>query len=64
MEIKKSIKTEKGTVVFEGEITPEEHDFILSVGLNELLAQGALPFHELDEQDISSIVIPTTTKKQ
>jgi hypothetical protein len=42
MEIKKSIKNKDGTVVFKGTLSPEEHDFVLSVGLNTLVEQGVL----------------------
>ncbi len=45
MEIKKSIKTKDGTVMFKGELSPEEHDFVLSVGLNTLIEQGAIAMH-------------------
>ncbi len=56
MEIKKSIKTKDGTVMFKGELSPEEHDFVLSVGLNTLIEQGAIAMHAeegltLDEDD-------------
>lgn len=56
MEIKKSIKTKDGTVMFKGELSPEEHDFVLSVGLNTLIEQGAIAMSqpediELEEED-------------
>lgn len=56
MEIKKSIKTKDGTVMFKGELSPEEHDFVLSVGLNTLIEQGAIAMSqpediELEEDD-------------
>lgn len=55
MEIKKVIKTSNGTVKFKGEITDEEHEFILSVGLNTLLEAGALPFVQAEEEDLAFI---------
>lgn len=56
MEVRKTIETEQGTVKFEGQLTQEELDFVLTVGLNELLQQGALPFHYLaDKQDVGAI---------
>lgn len=61
MEIKKSIKTKDGTVMFKGELSPEEHDFVLSVGLNTLIEQGAIAMHgaeeklTLDEDDVDYI---------
>lgn len=51
MEIKKSIKTKDGTVVFKGELSAEEHDFVLSVGLNTLIEQGAIAMST--EEDVS-----------
>lgn len=44
MLISKSIETAQGTVKFEGELEPKELDFVLKLGLNILLTQGALPF--------------------
>lgn len=51
MEIKKIIKTSKGTVKFRGEVTEAEHEFILNVGLNTLLENGALPFTTVEEDE-------------
>lgn len=51
MEIKKSIKNKDGTVVFKGTLSPEEHDFVLSVGLNTLVEQGVLAMTA--EEDIN-----------
>lgn len=51
MEIKKSIKTKDGTVVFKGKLSPEEHDFVLSVGLNTLIEQGALSMAAPEEDE-------------
>lgn len=59
MEVKKAIKTKMGTVVFEGELTNEEHDYVLTVGLNTMLEAGALPFkHFEDEEDLINVSIP------
>lgn len=44
MKVNKSIETPEGTFVFEGELSVEEVDLIMGVGLNFLLQQGALPF--------------------
>ncbi len=51
MEIKKSIKNKDGTVMFKGELSPEEHDFVLSVGLNTLVEQGAIAMSTEEEPD-------------
>lgn len=50
MEIKKSIKTKDGTVMFKGELSPEEYDFVLSVGLNTLIEQGAIAMQGAEEE--------------
>ena len=50
MEIKKVIKTKNGEVTFKGSLSPEEHEFILAVGLNTLLENGVLPY-QLDEDN-------------
>ena len=55
MKVKKSLETPDGTVVFEGEISPDELDLILSVGLNYLLQQGAIPLKVLDTKDVSRL---------
>ena len=44
MKIEKSLETPEGTVTFSGTLNPEEVDFILTVGLNYLMQQGAIPF--------------------
>jgi hypothetical protein len=42
MLVNKSIETPEGTVKFEGELEQKELDFILKIGLNVLLTQGAI----------------------
>jgi len=44
MLVNKSIETPQGTVKFEGELEQNELDFVLKLGLNMLLTQGAIPF--------------------
>jgi hypothetical protein len=44
MLVNKVIETDKGTVKFEGELEEAELDLVIRIGLNYLLAQGALPF--------------------
>lgn len=52
MEIKKTIKTKDGTVMFKGELSPEEHDFVLSVGLNTLIEQGAIAMSQPEDIEL------------
>ena len=44
MNISKAIETPQGTVKFEGELEQKELDFVLKIGLNVLLTNGALPY--------------------
>lgn len=43
MLVNKSLETPQGTVKFEGELEQNELDLVLRVGLNYLLARGAIP---------------------
>jgi hypothetical protein len=51
MEINKAIKTENGTVEFRGELTQDEFDLVLQVGLSTLFAHGAIPFTVVDDEE-------------
>lgn len=42
MIISKTIETDDGTVTFQGELDQEELDYVLTLGLNLLLQQGAI----------------------
>lgn len=44
MLVSKTIETENGNVKFEGELEPAELDLVIKLGLNLLLANGALPY--------------------
>lgn len=54
MKLSKSIEGPNGIVTFTGELTSEELDLILSVGLNYLLQQGALPMKSMEESELHS----------
>ena len=56
--MKKTLETPDGSVTFEGELNAEELELILSVGLNFLLQQGAIPFKVLPEKDQIKLVQP------
>lgn len=58
MKINKTIETTEGGIHFQGELTTEEADLVIEIGLSVLLAQGAIPFtlkqartSELDEDE-------------
>ena len=42
MKVKNVVKNDDDVVVFEGELSSEEHDLVITVGLNFLYAQGLL----------------------
>lgn len=49
MKIKKIIHREEGIYSIDCDFNQEEFDSIMEIGLNVLLAHGALPFTEVDE---------------
>ena len=51
MKVDKSLEGPNGTVQFQGELSSEEVDVILGVGLNFLMQQGALPFKVIKDMD-------------
>ena len=61
--IKKSLETPEGTVNFEGELSQEELDLVLSVGMNFLMQQGALPFRVMDSSNAAAIVEGNETQQ-
>lgn len=63
MEIKKVLKTKDGNVTFKGSLSPEEHEFVLAVGLNTLMENGAIPF-QVGEEDELAYFIPGETPVQ
>ena len=48
MKVNKVIQTPDGPVTFSGELSGEEADLIIGLGLNYLMKQGALPFKIVD----------------
>jgi len=51
VDVKKVIKTKKGEVTFKGTLSPEEHEYVLAVGLNTLMEAGALPMQVIEDED-------------
>lgn len=56
MNIKVTTLNEDGSIAFEGEFGPNEVRFIMEVGTNYLLQQGALPFIE-DREDSDEFIV-------
>lgn len=42
LEVNQVVKTENGEVLFQGKLTQEEADYIVSIGLNILLHSGSV----------------------
>lgn len=51
MKIKKVVETPEGEFLFEGELSADEHDFIIEAGINFLVQQGIIPFKILSKND-------------
>lgn len=55
--VSKAVKTSEGVVQFNGELSQQEFDFVMEVGLNTLFEAGALPFKAIDDgKDLMSIL--------
>ncbi len=55
MEINKTFKTAQGTVTFKGELSQEEADYVIQIGLNTLLQQGAIPFQVVQDNPFDDV---------
>lgn len=65
MKIKKVVETPEGSFTFEGELGPEEHDFIIEAGIAFLVRQGIVPFKMATKAgDFASYVKPTEDSLQ
>ena len=51
MKLQTVIETENGDVQFSGELTNEQVKFLLEVGLNIVMANGAVPFMTQNEYE-------------
>lgn len=59
MKIKKTIETPEGDYTFEGELSEEEHSFILEAGINYLVKAGIMPFKiQNKKSDVASYIKP------
>jgi len=59
MKVKRTIKTENETYIVDCEFSQDEFDSIIEIGLNVLLAHGALPFQETGEEGTYEVVAPS-----
>ena len=58
MHVKNLLQTSEGLFTFEGELTDEEAQFVLAVGMHTLMEQGAIPYTQQDDQEIDFPEIP------
>jgi hypothetical protein len=54
MKLKTVLKDDTGVYSFEGELSEEQVTFLVTVGLNMLLARGALPLDNLVKLESSN----------
>lgn len=64
MRIEKTIELPSGAVRFEGELDQKELDYVLTIGLSILFAQGAMPYVIADDDDEASFSTDTTNTVQ
>lgn len=57
MEIKVKTLNEDGSINFEGILRQHEIDFVLEVGVNFLLANGASPFIQDEDEDLDDTMV-------
>jgi hypothetical protein len=64
MYIKRLIETEHGAVEFSAELSGEELEVVITVGLNTLLRAGALPFLTEQRHENKAVILNSPDKKQ
>lgn len=57
MHVKKHLETDEGNFLVDCEFSAEEMDSIIEIGLNVLIANGALPF--VQEDDAYRVIAPS-----
>ena len=51
-QINQSFETDEGTVVFQGEVSDQEYDYIIQQGLLALIEQGFIKPHYVDPKEV------------
>lgn len=64
MDVKRVIETENGAVFFSGTLTGAELEAVITVGLNVLLENGALPYLMEGEETAAKLVMPESKTEQ
>lgn len=64
MRVRRIIKTSSGTYNFDGELSQEELDVVITVGLGVLLERGALPILMAEDEEEGQLVVPERIQEQ
>jgi hypothetical protein len=66
MEIEVKTEDDEGNITFQGTLKKNAVNFVLGVGINYLLAQGAMPFiKDMDDpEDGDTMIGPSTDTQQ
>jgi hypothetical protein len=64
MQIEVTSKDEDGNVVFNGKLNKKEVEFVLNVGVNFLMANGALPLFTGKSDEELGMIAPSTSTAQ
>ena len=59
MKVSKTFETKEGQVTFDGELSAEEADIVVGIGLNYLMEKGALPFKVINPVDFQPTEVET-----
>jgi hypothetical protein len=62
VEIKVTTLNPDGSIHFEGVLRQHEVSFVLEVGVNFLLANGASPFIQDEDEDIEGTIVGPSTE--
>jgi hypothetical protein len=57
-------KDQEGNIAFHGKLNSNEVSFVLNVGINYLMANGALPLFTGKEEEDLAIYAPSTNQVQ
>lgn len=57
-----TLKNDDGSIAFEGTANQKEASFLLNIGVNYLLANGAMPLLTGKDEDVTVAETPTTTQ--
>lgn len=55
MNVNKTIEGPGGAITFQGELNPDEVEFLITYAINTLMLKGALPFAIAKEEDIAAM---------